>query len=156
MNMKKIFTFKQFSTPNHVSEDVNQWSEEELGTYTDSDGDEDPIDPIGTPGSEMTLKRDEFDVIIPPGKETGEGGDGDVGPGITRIVRGITNAPGEKPLPKAAPKPVPGGKPIPVPGGDKEGGTPPPPLPKAGSKVILSDGRETTIKKVHPNGDIEV
>ena len=29
-------------------------------------------------------------------------------------------------------------------------------LPRVGERVILDDGRETTIKKVYPNGDIEV
>lgn len=50
------------------------------------------------------------------------------------------------------------GKPGQEPGktGDKESSESGKKLPSVGDKVILDDGRETTIKKVYPNGDIEV
>jgi hypothetical protein len=40
--------------------------------------------------------------------------------------------------------------------GDKPGDKPASQLPEVGQKVRLSDGREATIKKVYPNGDIDV
>jgi hypothetical protein len=50
------------------------------------------------------------------------------------------------------------GKPGQEPGktGDKESSESGKKLPSVGDKVILDDGRETTIKNVYPNGDIEV
>ena len=122
---------------------------EELDSYAeDNAGAEDP--------SKMLLKRQEFDVVLPPGKGSEESGGGPGGGG--KIVTGVVEAPGEKPLPKAQPKPTPVPQPIPQPKpGDKPGEkTPPPSLPKVGDKVRLSDGRETTIKRVLPSGDIEV
>ena len=180
--MKKIFSFKEFSKSG-VSEAVNPaslrgaWSPEELGTYTGANED-DPIEPIDSEEGQMSLKREEFDVIMKP-KEGGTGGFPPP-PGTEKIItKGVVPPPGWKPSPGqiqpgpkqpqkgGQPKPGPGGQPKPGPGGQpkpggKPGGKPgkdgepAPELPKVGDKVILPSGRETTIKKVYPNGDIEV
>ena len=122
--MNKIFSFGEFSKSKEVNEST-------MG--------------------QMSLKRNEFDVIVDPqeGKEDGGGGEGET-------ITGVTEGPGEKPLPGLGEKkPLPG-----LPGekpGDEDGDkTPPPSLPNVGDRVILSDGTETTIKRVLPNGDIEV
>lgn len=146
--MKKIFTFEQFSSPKGTPRNVGHSMNEELDSYAeDNTGTENP--------SKMLLKREEFDVVLSPGKVSEEPGEGP-GEGGGKIVTGVVEAPGEKPLPKAQPKPKP--KPVPQPTpGDKPGDkTPPPALPQVGDKVRLSDGRETTIKRVLPSGDIEV
>jgi hypothetical protein len=125
--MSKIFSFGEFSKSKRVNENT-------MG--------------------QMTLKRNEFDVIVDP--QEGGGGGGTGGDGPVEINTGVTEGPGEKPLPKypnqeKTPVKIPGDKP------DQDGGkTPPPSLPNIGDKVILSDGRETIIKRVLPNGDIEV
>lgn len=122
--MNKIFSFGEFSKSKEVNEST-------MG--------------------QMSLKRNEFDVIVdsPEGKEGGGGGGGE-------ITTGVTEGPGENPLPGLGEK-----KPLPGLPGDKPGDedgdkTPPPSLPNVGDRVILSDGTETTIKRVLPNGDIEV
>jgi hypothetical protein len=127
--MSKIFSFSEFSKAKRVNE------------------------------GQMTLKRNEFDVIVDP-QETGGGGGGTGGGGRVEINTGVTEGPGEKPLPKS---PNPEKTPVKIPGlpkdkpEDQDGGkTPPPSLPNVGDRVILSDGRETIIKRVLPNGDIEV
>jgi len=148
--MKKIFTFEQFSLPKGTTRKAGHSMNEELASYAeDNTGTEDP--------SKMLLKRQEFDVVLPPGKVSEEPGGGPGGGG-GKIVTGVVEAPGEKPLPKVQPKPKPVPQPVPQPNpGDKPGDkTPPPALPQVGDKVRLSDGRETTIKRVLPNGDIEV
>ena len=133
--MSKIFSFGEFSKSKRVNENT-------MG--------------------QMTLKRNEFDVIVDP-QEGGGGGGGGGGTGgdePVEISTGVTEGPGEKPLPKypnqeKTPVKIPG-----LPGekpGDEDGDkTPPPSLPNVGDRVILSDGTETTIKRVLPNGDIEV
>lgn len=121
--MNKIFSFSEFSKPRKVNEST-----------------------IGR----MSLKREEFDVIVDPQEGNGGGG------GPVEIIDGITEGPGEKPLPKASdPKKTPGKIPD-LPGNEDGGKIPPPSLPNVGDRVILSDGREATIKRVLPNGDIEV
>lgn len=119
--MNKIFSFGEFSKSKGVNEST-------MG--------------------QMSLKRNEFDVIVDP-QGGGGGGGGET-------TTGVTERPGEKPLPGLGEKrPLPG-----LPGekpGDEDGDkTPPPSLPNVGDRVILSDGTETTIKRVLPNGDIEV
>jgi len=127
--MNKIFSFGEFSKVKRVNEST-------MG--------------------QMTLKRNEFDVIVDPQ----EGGGGSGGGGSVEINTGVTEGPGEKPLPKS---PNPEKTPVKMPGlpkdkpEDQDGGkTPPPSLPNVGDKVILSDGGEAIIKRVLPNGDIEV
>ena len=121
--MNKIFSFGEFSKSKEVNEST-------MG--------------------QMSLKRNEFDVIVDPQEgKRGSGGEGE-------ITTGVTEGPGEKPLPGLGEK-----KPLPGLPGDKpedEDGdkTPPPSLPNVGDRVILSNGTETTIKRVLPNGDIEV
>ena len=120
--MNKIFSFGEFSKSKGVNEST-------MGR--------------------MSLKRNEFDVIVDP-----QGGGGGGGRGET--TTGVTEGPEEEPLPGLGEKkPLPG-----LPGenpGDEDGDkTPPPSLPNVGDRVILSDGTETTIKRVLPNGDIEV
>ena len=122
--MNKIFSFSEFSKSNGVNEST-------MG--------------------QMSLKREEFDVIVDP-QEGGKGSGG----GPVEIITGVTEGPGEKPLPQASDSKktpgLPGDKP-----GDEDGGkTPPPSLPSVGDRVILSDGREAIVKRVLPNGDIEV
>jgi hypothetical protein len=126
--MNKIFSFGEFSKSKKINENT-------MG--------------------QMSLKRNEFDVIVDPQEGGGGGGGGPV-----EIQTGVTEGPGEKPLPKS---PKPKKEPVKIPDfprdkpEDKEDGkTPPPSLPNVGDKVILSDGRETIIKRVLPNGDIEV
>jgi hypothetical protein len=131
--MNKIFSFSEFSKSKRVNEST-------MG--------------------QMTLKREEFDVIVDPQEEGGEGDFPGGGGGPVEINTGVTEGPGEKPLPKSTnPKKTPGklpGLPNDKPGDQDGGKTPPPSLPNVGDRVILSDGRETTIKRVLPNGDIEV
>jgi hypothetical protein len=122
--MNKIFSFGEFSKSKEVNEST-------MG--------------------QMSLKRNEFDVIVDPQEGKGDGGGGG-----GETITGVTEGPGEKPLPGLGEKrPLPG-----LPGekpGDEDGDkTPPPSLPNVGDRVILSDGTETTIKRVLPNGDIEV
>lgn len=127
--MNKIFSFGEFSKSKKINENS-------MG--------------------QMSLKRNEFDVIVDPQ----EGGGGSGGNGPVEINTGVTEGPGEKPLPKS---PNPKKEPVKIPGLPKDkpenedgGKTPPPSLPNVGDRVILSDGRETIIKRVLPNGDIEV
>lgn len=126
--MNKIFSFGEFSKSKKINENA-------MG--------------------QMSLKRNEFDVIV----DSPEGGGGGGG-GPVEINTGVTEGPGEKPLQKS---PNPKKEPVKTPGlpkdkpGEEDGGkTPPPSLPSVGDKVILSDGREAIIKRVLPNGDIEV
>jgi hypothetical protein len=170
--MKKIFSFKDFSK-REVNEAINPaalrgaWAPEELGTYTGVD-DEDPIDPVLSSSGSITLKREEFDVIVRPQD------DGGGGPPPT---------PGGPPPPPLPPQPrykkkieiikikdkkkkreedaerLKRGQKKKDGEGNKKGEDdkqPPPALPKVGDKVILQDGTKKIVKKVLPNGDIEV
>lgn len=123
--MNKIFSFGEFSKSKKINENS-------MG--------------------QMSLKRNEFDVIVDPQ----EGGGGSGGNGPVEINTGVTEGPGEKPLPKTQPKTGTPKPDTPKPEDGPEGKTPPPSLPSVGDRVILSDGREAIIKRVLPNGDIEV
>lgn len=173
--MKKIFSFKDFSK-REVSEAIDPaalrgaWAPEELGTYTGVD-DEDPIDPVLSSTGSITLKREDFDVIVRPQDDGGLPPPPPPPPG----------GPPPPPPPPLPPQPrykkkieivkikdkkkkreedaerLKRGKKKKEGKGDKEGDKQPPPaLPKVGDKVILQDGTKKIVKKVLPNGDIEV
>ena len=170
--MKKIFSFKDFSK-REVNEAIDPaalrgaWAPEELGTYTGVD-DEDPIDPVLSSTGSITLKREDFDVIVRPQDDDGGGGPPPPPP---------TGPPPPPPPPQPRYKKkieivkikdkkkkreedaerLKRGKKKKEGKGDKEGDKQPPPaLPKVGDKVILQDGTKKIVKKVLPNGDIEV
>ena len=172
--MKKIFSFKDFSK-REVNEAIDPaalggaWSPEELGTYTGVD-DEDPIDPVLSSTGSITLKREDFDVIVRPQDDGGGGPPPPPGGGppppppppqprykkkieIVKIKDKKKKREEDAERLKRGQKKRKEGEGE----GDKEGDKQPPKaLPKVGDKVILQDGTKKIVKKVLPNGDIEV
>jgi hypothetical protein len=170
-DMKKIFSFKDFSK-REVNEAIDPaalrgaWSPEELGTYTGVD-DEDPIDPVLSSTGSITLKREDFDVIVRPQDDGGGGPPPPPGgppppppppqPRYKKKIEIVKIKDKKKKREEDAERLKRGQKKRKEGEGDKESDKQPPKaLPKVGDKVILQDGTKKIVKKVLPNGDIEV
>lgn len=116
----------------------------ELGEVVDEDSE------VPGPGQGMDIEV--YDGDEPSGGQSGDGEGEDEGddegdkPGEGSGDEGEDEGDGGKPGNK------PGDKPGDKPGGDKSQ----PQLPKVGQRVRLSNGQEAVIKKVYPNGDIDV
>jgi hypothetical protein len=116
----------------------------ELGEVVDEDSE------VPGPGQGMDIQVSDDDE--PNGGQNGSGDDGDEGdeegdkPGNGSGDEGDEEGEGD------GPGNSPGNKPSDKPGNNQQQSQ----LPRVGQKVRLSDGREAVIKKVYPNGDIEV
>jgi hypothetical protein len=116
----------------------------ELGEVVDEDSE------VPGPGQGMDIQVSDDDE--PNGGQNGSGDDGDEGdeegdkPGNGSGDEGDEEGEGD------GPGNSPGNKPSDKPGNNQQQSQ----LPRVGQKVRLSDGREAVIKKVYPNGDIDV